>query len=53
MEGSPERTEQGTHCLDEDDTMAVVDGIPGCVNSEGYIGGPALEEGVVDVSLKL
>jgi hypothetical protein len=33
--------------------MAVVDGIPGCVDSEGYIGGPALEEGVVDVSLKL
>jgi hypothetical protein len=45
--------EQGTHCLDEDDAMAVVDGIPRCTNSEGYIGGPALKEGVVDVSLKL
>ena len=33
--------------------MKVVDGIPRCVYSDGYIGGPAIEEGVVDVSLKL
>jgi hypothetical protein len=33
--------------------MDVVDGIPRSANSDGYIGGTALEEGVVDVSLKL
>lgn len=44
---------QGTHCLDENDAMEAVDGIPRCANSKGYIGGPALEEGVVDVSLEL
>jgi hypothetical protein len=32
--------------------MDVVDGIPRCANSEGYIGGLAMEEGVVDVSLE-
>lgn len=33
--------------------MKVVDSIPGCANSDGYIGGPALEEGGVNVSLEL
>jgi hypothetical protein len=33
--------------------MEVVDRIPGCANSEGYVGGPAMEEGGVDVGLKL
>jgi hypothetical protein len=33
--------------------MEVVYGIPRCANSDGYIGGPAMEEGVVDVSLEL
>jgi hypothetical protein len=39
--------------LDEDDTMEVIYGIPRCMDFDGYIGGPALEEGVVDVSLEL
>jgi hypothetical protein len=34
--------------------MEVVDGIPRrATNSDCYIGGPALDEGVVDVSLEL
>ena len=45
--------ENSTHCLDEDDAMEIVDGIPRCANPDGHIGGPPLEEGVVDVSLEL
>jgi hypothetical protein len=52
-EGRTGAKENSTHCLDEDDAMEVVDGIPRCANSDGYIGGPALEEGVVHVSLEL
>jgi hypothetical protein len=42
-----------THCLDEDEAMESVDGVPRCVNSEGDIGGLAVEEGVVDVVLEI
>lgn len=52
-EGRIGAKQNSTHCLDEDDAMEVVDGIPRCTNSDGDIGGPALEEGVVDVSLEL
>ena len=49
--GSTKR-ERSAHRLDEDNTMELVDSVPRCTNSEGYIGSLSLKERAVDVGLK-
>lgn len=41
------------HSLDKDYAMELVDSMPRSTDSERYVGGLALEKGVIDVSLEL